>query len=94
MILPLSKGILPTCPPGCLFLYHVLSCTKTGIYEATLNCIMKLIWLKASSIFPAGLVSSWISPLSHFAVESHEHLCSTKVGAALGQEQVARREKE
>lgn len=28
------------------------------------------------------------------AVESHEHMCSTKVGAAQGQEQAAKRKKE
>lgn len=38
LTLTLSKGILLTCPPGCLFLYlyHVLSCNKRSIYEATL----------------------------------------------------------
>lgn len=59
----------PTYLPSWLFLFLncVLSCTKTSIYEATLNWIRKLIWLKANGVSPAGLVSGavlWVSWLS------------------------------
>lgn len=73
----------PTClpswlsvPVSCPFLYW-----ERHLWGHTVNWIRKLACLKARGTFPAGLVSGWISPLSQFAVESHEHPWRTKVGA-------------